>query len=570
MEKLPVSGLSDSEARNLLKQYGENVIQATKKSSPLTLFAHQYKSLLTLILVIAAVFSIFIHEYTDTFFIVLVLIMNGVFGFIQEFRAEKTIEKLKNLVNPSARVLRNGKETTLDVRLLVPGDVVMLREGDRIPADGIFESAHTIEVDESVFTGESLSVEKTRGEELFSGTFVVQGRGYLLTKQTGNSTRLGQIAHEVEEIKKPTTPLTENLNKLAKRFALIALVFVLLMFPIGLWQGRNVVDLMLTAISLAVAIIPEGLPLVVTMALAVGAYRMAKEKAIVRRMNAIETLGTTSAILTDKTGTLTQNKMKVKTMWVPEKKHEQMLLHSCVLGNTASVVSKEDSGRVEAIGDPTDSALLLYAKEHVADFEEFQKDGNLITEKPFDPETKRIEVEWEFGGKKYIVVRGAPESVVSLLDNRHHAHILKQVDIFARAGLRVIGFCYREKSSKTFTFLGLAALYDPPRPEAIEAIKHARAAGVHMVMVTGDNPVTAQKIAEEIGLITEGELVLTSDELAKQSDDELISNIPRIRIFARMKPEDKLRLVKLFKQAGYVVAVTGDGVGAGLHRLGDV
>lgn len=561
MEKLPsVYGLTNQQAADLLKQHGENSIQAAKKTSPWKLLLGQYTNIITLILLVAVIFSAIIKEYVDCFFILLVLILNGFFGFIQEFRAEKTIEKLKDLMNPTARVLRDGKEQDIEAHLLVPGDVVVLREGDRIPADGLFEASNTIEVDESIFTGESLSVEKKKGEELFSGTFIVQGRGYLLVKSTGINTKLGEIAKEVGEIKKPTTPLTENLNVLAKRLAFIAIVLTLLLFPIGLWQGRELVDLILTSVSLAVAVIPEGLPLVVTMALAVGAYRMAKEKAIIRRMNAIETLGATSAILTDKTGTLTQNKMRLKDIWLPDPKHKTMFMRAFVLGNTATVVMKEDGGENDVIGDPTDAALLHYAQANVPDFEEFKKDGKLISEKPFDSETKRIEVEWEFNKKKYEVVRGAPESVVSLLDKRHHEKILKEIDIFARQGLRVIGFAYREKSSKTFTFLGLAALYDPPRPEAIEAIKHARAAGVHIVMVTGDNPVTALKISEEIGLIKEGELVLTSDELEKQTDEELIRDIPRIRIFARMKPHDKLRLVRLFKQAGYVVAVTGDGV----------
>lgn len=554
-------GLSSETAQQLLAQHGKNKIETEKKTSLIILLISQYANIFTTILFLAATFSLFIREFVDAFFIALVLLINGLFGFIQEFRAEKTLEKLRNLVVPAARVLRDGEERELSMELLVPADVVILREGDRIPADGKLISTVPLEVDESIFTGESLPVEKKHGDTLLSGTFVVQGRGEMEVVKTGMTTRLGEIAEKIQTIKKPKTPLAQNLDVLGKRLAFVSfIVAYLILLPIGILQGRQISDLIVTIISLSVAVIPEGLPLIVTIALAVGAYRMAKEKTIVRRMVAIETLGSTTVILTDKTGTLTQNKMQVKKHWVHEESALEMMLRAAILGNTASIVLKEDGGTHEIVGDKTDGALLEFVDEKVPDFETYREAGKVIGEKPFDPVTKIIEVEWEHKGKRYEFVRGAPETVISLVKEGQREKIGKKVQEFASEGLRVIAFAYRKRGEKIFTSLGVLAIYDPPRLEAERAILEAKGAGIRVVMVTGDNPITAKHIAEDIQLIEEGDLVLTHAEIEKLPDEELKTTLAKVRVFARMQPEDKLRLVNLYKSAGYVVAVTGDGV----------
>ncbi|OIP57205.1 MAG: hypothetical protein AUK12_04845 [Candidatus Levybacteria bacterium CG2_30_37_29] len=558
-EKNNLSGLTEKEAKELLEKYGENSIKYSRKTSFLQLLFSQYKNIITLVLVFASLFSFASGELIDGFFILLVLLVNGLFGFFQEFRAEKTIEKLQEFLLPKAIAIRDAKEVEIWAHEIVPGDIIVLREGDRIPADGKLLSNVMLEVDEAVLTGESLPSEKMKNSSLYSGTFVVRGRGYFKVEETGISSKIGKIAEELEKIKKPKIPLSENLSNLGKKITLLAVSFALILLVVGIIQGREIKEIILTVISLSVALIPEGLPLVVTIALAVGAHRMARRKAIVRKMAAIETLGATTVILSDKTGTITQNKMKVKRHWIYDEKLP-LFLRGCVLGNTASLILKEDNGELEIVGDKTDGALLVFAKNQVNDIEEYRNEGRIINEKPFNPETKTIEVTWEAKNQKHVFVRGAPESILKIITNKKEKEELeKEINRFAEEGLRVIGFAQKKDSSE-FSLLGILGIYDPPRNEAKEAIEKARTAGIRVVMVTGDNPLTAKKISEEIGLISEGELVVTSDEISKMTDEEFLKILPRVRVFARMLPEDKLRLLRIYKRSGEVVAVTGDGV----------
>ncbi|KKR25581.1 MAG: Cation-transporting ATPase, partial [Microgenomates group bacterium GW2011_GWC1_39_7b] len=371
--------------------------------------------------------------------------------------------------------------------------------------------------------------------------------------------------------KKPRFPLAENLSHLGTRLALVAVFMSFLLVPIGFFQGREIREIILIAVSIAVAMIPEGLPLVVTIALAVGAYRMVKRKTIVRKMSAIETLGATNIILCDKTGTITANKMAVKKFWISNKEKLPLLLRAAVLGNTASLAMEEElpAGplRSEAsrqavgyrvLGDSTDGAILLFAKSHNKNIEEFRTEGTVIEEKPFDPETKIIEVVWEKSGERHTFVRGAPESILKLDGTSEQAH--RELELYAKEGLRTIAFGHKRQGEARFSFLGIVGIYDPPREEARQAIKEAQSAGIKIIMVTGDNPLTAKSIAEDVGLITPGELVLTHDEMEKITDEELAELLPKTRIFARMVPSDKLRLVRLYQKLGFVVAVTGDGV----------
>ena len=566
-----IEGLSEKEAFASQEKYGKNSVEFEKKNYVFSLLFSQFKNIISLILLFAIVFSVFIGDFIDAFFIFLVLIVNGLFGFIQEYRAQKTIEKLKELVSPTTHVIRDGQEKEIDAREIVPGDIIVLREGDKIPADGKLITDVLIEVDEAILTGESMPRDVKNGGDLFSGTFLVKGRGYFKVESIGFETRLGKIAAEIEKTKKPRFPLAENLSHLGTRLALVAVFMSFLLVPIGFFQGREIREIILIAVSIAVAMIPEGLPLVVTIALAVGAYRMVKRKTIVRKMSAIETLGATNIILCDKTGTITANKMAVKKFWISNKEKLPLLLRAAVLGNTASLAMEEElpAGplRSEAsrqavgyrvLGDSTDGAILLFAKSHNKNIEEFRTEGTVIEEKPFDPETKIIEVVWEKSGERHTFVRGAPESILKLDGTSEQAH--RELELYAKEGLRTIAFGHKRQGEARFSFLGIVGIYDPPREEARQAIKEAQSAGIKIIMVTGDNPLTAKSIAEDVGLITPGELVLTHDEMEKITDEELAELLPKTRIFARMVPSDKLRLVRLYQKLGFVVAVTGDGV----------
>src|SRR3990167_10159524 len=359
-----IKGLASQEAAALLNTHGKNSVEQPDKNETLLLLASQYKNIISLILALATVFSLLIGDFLDAFFIFLVLIINGFFGFIQEYRAQKTLQKLKSLVAPAARVIREGKEIEIDAKEIVPGDIIVLREGDRVPADGKLITDVPIEVDEAILTGESMPVDKIGHGEIYSGTFIVRGRGYIEVTATGFETRLGQIAQELSESEKPQVPLAQNLSNLGKRLAFAAIILAFLLVPIGIIQGRDPQEIVLIATSTAVAMIPEGLPLVVTVALAIGAFRMVRRKTIVRKIAAIETLGATNVILSDKTGTLTQNKMAVKKHWIGNKESLNHLLRAAVLGNTANLALEEDHGSYEVVGDATDGAILSFVKEH--------------------------------------------------------------------------------------------------------------------------------------------------------------------------------------------------------------
>ena len=554
MEKL---SLTSKEALKKAQIYGKNEIKVKRSFSATLLLLSQYRNFITLILLSAAIFSIAISEFVDAFFILFVLFGMGLFGFVQEYRAEKTLQKLKDLIVPFSRVIRDSKEIEIDSREIVPADIVILSDGDKIAADGVLITDIAFEVDESILTGESLPLEKKKGDLLFSGTFVVRGKGYMRVEKIGLQTRIGEIAKELEQGIKPKIPLAESLNNLGKKIAVAAGILSVFLFLLGNFQGRDPKELIITTVSLAVAAIPEGLPLVVTIALAVGAFRMTKRKTITRKIASIETLGSTTVILTDKTGTITQNQMSVKKYFA-KKEDFSYLLRACALGNTATLVIKEDGQKFDVLGDKTDGALLSFANQNVENLSDFRNEGKVLEEKPFDPQTKTVEIVWQENGKKHVFVRGAPESILKIVNEKQKEEAERRVQALAKEGLRIIAFAHKEKSE--FSFLGLVAIYDPPRKEARLAIKEAEQAGIRVVMVTGDSPITALAIAEEINLIKEGELVLTSDDIKKMKDEEILKDIPRIRIFARMLPKDKLRLVSLYQKAGHVVAVTGDGV----------
>ncbi len=554
---MEIQGLTSDEAKRLLDEKGPNIVSTTKKKSPLKVLLSEYINVITAILAAAAVFALLIHEYVDAVLIALILLLNGVFSFIQEHHAEQALEKLNTLVDPQARVIRDGSEIQISAKEIVVGDTIVVAEGDRIAADGTLLTDVPLECDESVFTGESLTQEKKSGDTLLSGTYVVQGHGKIHVTAIGHDTKLGQIAARMQQIERPKTPLARDLDRLGTRVAIGGILISLLLLPIGLAQGVVLTDLLLTIVSLAVAVIPEGLPLVVTVALAVGAHQLVKRKSIVRKMAAIETLGATSLILSDKTGTLTQNKMSVADVYLPNRDDEHLLLRACVLGNTAKLVQNAE-GQTQTTGDPTDAAFLGYAMRHIHNLGHYTSEGKIITEKPFDPATKTVEVEWQDeAGHTHLFVRGAPEYVVDRAGDG--PKVDRELNNFASQGYRVIAFAH-QAPHHPLRLLALVAIHDALRDSASEAVRVATEAGIRVVMVTGDNPITAAKIGSDLGMHTPGEQVLTTSELKSMSDDELRTYLPNVRIFARMQPEDKLRLVKLYQKAGYVVAVTGDGV----------
>lgn len=568
-------GLASLEALEKQKIFGKNEITTQERISTFSLFISQFPTFINGILVTAAILSFVTLSTIDGIFILIILLLNALFGFMQEYRAEKSLDKLKTYVKSVVRVIRDGKEIQIDGVDLVPGDIVLLSEGDRIPADGEIVSNKFLEIDESILTGESLSVIKNINDSIFSGTLVTKGSSRFIVEKIGKDTRFGQIAQTLGSVTPDKTPLQKRLDGLAKILSIIILVIAAFIIPIGVFQGKEFIPLLLIAVSISIAAIPEGLPAVVTIALAIGTGRMAKRKAIVRRMQSVETLGAVQIIITDKTGTLTQNVMRVKKFWTVKKEYTTALLRACVLGNTAGIIEKAGE-KPDIVGDKTDGALLVWASEQKQDLESLKKEGTILEEYSFDPQISTITTIWQNNppgsGLKHIFVRGAPEVILdkSKLSQKEKNKINNIYEEYAKEGYRVIGFgtrishhqgdIERKDAEKDLIFLGIVGIYDPPRLEAKKAVEQSRKAGIQTIMVTGDNTLTAEHIAKEIGLLQKGDDIATGEEIDKMTDEELTKIILKTRIFARTKPEDKLRLVTVLKKMGYVVGVTGDGV----------
>ncbi|HEX8932527.1 MAG TPA: cation-translocating P-type ATPase, partial [Patescibacteria group bacterium] len=564
-----MEGLTTQQTEQKLKQFGKNRIEAHLTRSTLKIFLTQFPNFINAILLVAALFTFVINYALDGYFILAIILINGCFGFIQEYRAEKSLEKLKSYTVPTARVLRNGKDCEIAAEDIVPEDIVILTEGSRIPADGKLLDGSTLEVDEAILTGEALPVIKKNNAQLYLGTLITRGKGQMLVTQTGMNTRFGQITSTLSSITNEITPLQKDFSHLGKMLSLLALLLALIIIPLGIWHKQELIPLILTAASIGVAAIPEGLPAVITIAFAVGSNRLARKNAIVRKMAAIETLGAIQVVLVDKTGTITQNSMQVKHYWPKDEKSLHHLLRACMLSNTATLAKKENN-QPEIVGDQTDGALLLWATQH-QHFPHLTK-GKILDEYVFDVDTQTITTLWQEDDHEYVFVRGAPEAILTrcTISETKREAVEKQFAVFAKQGLRTIGFALkkehhleqksREHLEKNLTFIGLVALYDPPRLEIKAAINLARQAGIHVCMVTGDNELTALSLAKEVGLIGKDEKVITSDLLEKLSDEELTTVILKTRVFARTKPEQKLRIVNLLQKAGLVVGVTGDGV----------
>ncbi|MFN4212694.1 MAG: cation-translocating P-type ATPase, partial [Microgenomates group bacterium] len=528
----------------------------------------------------------------DGIFILLIVFLNAFFGVYQEFKAEKALSYLKKITVTTIRVIRDGRQEQIDSRDLVPGDLIYLEEGTKIPADCQLVESYNLEINEASLTGESLPVAKDPKDkeksQLFMGTVVAKGRGYAKVLKTGVETKFGRIAKTLTSIEESKTPLQRKLDVFTKQVGLIGIAASLTVFLLSFIREKNFIESFIFSISLAVAAVPEGLPAVMTITLAIGVEAMAKKKAIVRKLNAIEALGSITLIATDKTGTLTTNKMRVKKIFVDGKIYEvphypslsnqafsQLVLNG-VLCSTASLVEKIDGGSFDVVGDATEGALLVMAQKVGLIPDLIREKWVLKKEFSFDSKTKRMTVVVDDGKEELVFTKGAPESILSIcsdiiiggkvmpLDFKRKSQIESEFEHFARKGLRMIAFSYKRKDGKDLEknqlFLGFVGIADPIREEVRQAVMKAKEAGIKVVMITGDNHLTAEAVGIEAGIIEEGDDIMIGKQLDDYSDKELLSIIPRVKVFARTNPEHKYRLVKLFQKMGEVVAVTGDGV----------
>lgn len=595
-----MQGLTSEQVTKLLIEYGQNVLSEGKKKTFLGKFIEQFNNFLTLLLLGAAGLSFTIGEPVDGILIIAIVILNALFGIYQEAKAEESIAALKKMSVAKVRVLRDDIEQEVTSNLLVPGDVCIVEEGVKIAADGILLESRNIELNESVLTGESLPVIKQKGEEIYSGTIVSKGRGVMRVTHTGMQTKFGHIALQLGTIEDTETPLQKKLKELTRAIGIVGIASAAIVFIVSILRGEAYFPTFLLSISLAVAVVPEGLPAVMTITLAIGVNEMSKKKSIVRKLSAIEALGSITLIATDKTGTLTTNKMKVKEVFVDDKTYVEELptlenhpfmhlVQNGILCSTASLVYKHDHGTNDVLGDPTEGALLFMAKEMGIDIDVERKDNSLIEESPFDSVTKRMSVLVTGtklsadGHDQVLYTKGAPESILEIcssvqkgtqthpLTGEERKKIENQMDTWARKGLRVLAFSYSTIPSnskfeiqnlklKNEVFLGMVAIHDAPRPEVREAVERAQQAGIRVIMITGDNERTAEAIGVTAGIMQEGDDILTGKQLEEYSDEELMKILPTTSIFARTTPFHKHRIVSLFQKLGEIVAVTGDGV----------
>ena len=550
-------GLTTIQVQEALRKYGYNVLPQKTGASALKIFLAQLKNPFSAVLIIATILSFVVGDKIDGILIGAILVLNTILGFWQEYKASKELEALRSFEVLLARCIRDGKEVEIPSSQIVPGDLVILEAGDKIPADGQLFESYSLQVSEAILTGESLPIIKTtksRENDLYFGTVVVSGRAKFKVLQTGINTRFGGIAQTLTEVEDEQTPLEISLSKLVTSVSLIVAVVSLMVFCFRLLQGFKLTEAILISITLMVAAVPEGLPAVVTIVLALGVHKMYTKKALVRKMVAVESLGEATVILSDKTGTLTKNEMRVQQV-----KHvlgfEEELLKCAVLCNSASLVLKEDSGSFDILGDTTEGALLLWAKE-TQDVEDLRTEGKLLEEIPFSLESRKMTVIWEHKGEKKTYTKGAPEVILKMvkLTDEQMKNWEKEYQNMAKKGLRVLAFSQGNK------LLGLIGIADQIRPEAKEAIRKAKQAGIKVVMVTGDNELTAKSVSEQLGLLEEGDEVLIGIQLHAFSDEELKERIGKIKVFARVAPEDKHRLVSIYQSLGEAVVVTGDGV----------
>lgn len=603
------SGLDDDEAVRRLAQFGPNRLGEEKGPGPLVRFLGHFNQLLVWILLAAAVISgILLDEWIDAGVILAIVVLNAVLGFVQESRAEKALARLKEMAAPKAVLIRSGRELRVDTHQVVPGDVLVLEGGDKVAADARLVSVVHLEADESALTGESLPVAKTlesqpqatsvadRHSMVFAGTVIASGRGHAIVTATGNRTEVGEIA-ALLEAEEPPTPLQVELDRVGKRLAVLALAAAALIFVVGMWRGFSADRMFLTAVALAVASIPEGLPAVVTITLARGVQRMARSNAIVRRLPAVEALGSASVICTDKTGTLTRNQLRVQELVLGdgrlamgEANASDPRLARCV--EVAALCTDARSIADGYQGDPTEIALLILVEQLGSDVEELRSRHPRLDEVAFDSRRMLMTTLSQLPLGYLVAVKGAPEVVVGKcteVESRHGKHsftpadqerVLEDAAALASGGLRTLALAYREIPAQParltdaeagLTLAGIVAMSDEPRPEVTKAVEEALMAGIQPVMVTGDHVVTGRAVAERIGLLAKGGEVMSGRVLAELSAEALSGEVDRYAVFARVDPVDKVKIVTAWQSRGAIVAMTGDGINdAPALRIADI
>lgn len=629
-------GLSEKEAKKRLEKYGPNVLTEKKKLSALKILFEQFNDFMVLILIACTLISAFMGEITEAVTIIAIVIINAVLGFIQEYRTEKTIEALKGLAAPMAKVIRDDKLVEIPAENIVPGDLIVLEAGDRVPADAVLVEANGLFVDESILTGESIPVEKTTqtiikktesiGDKLnhvFMGTIVTSGRGKAFVNETGMSTEMGKIADMIQDIEEEQTPLQKRLDHLGKFIVYGCLIICAIVSITGIIRGEKIFTMLLSGISLAVAAVPEGLPAIVTISLALGVQKMYKRNSLVKKLPAVETLGCASVICSDKTGTLTENKMTVRKIYCGGKIIEvnggslssegefsvggkiisplsieslKLTLEiGCLCNNAVMEKSSKNSGgfgkkkllpsgkdRWELSGDPTEAALLVVGAKAGLTQEKLSNTFERIDEIPFDSDRKCMTVLCDTKkGEIFAFTKGAPDIIIDKctkiytsngiceLTEEDRRNILRKNNELAKEALRVLGVAYKKLNSRHYDcnhveeeliFVGLVGMIDPPRKEAINAVRKCKLAGIKPVMITGDHKVTATAIARELNIASEDDIVITGAELETMSDSKLQSMVNDISVYARVSPKHKLKIVRALKKEGHIVAMTGDGV----------
>lgn len=592
------NGLDPERAGEILKEKGENVLSEGKKKSTMQVFAEQFADLMVAILLIAAGISMFSGNVESTIVIVAVLLLNAILGTVQHVKAQKSLESLKSLSSPNAKVIRGGQKVEIPSRQVVPGDILMLEAGDLVAADGRILNNFSLQVNESSLTGESTNVEKTetvpvgelaladRTNMVYSGSLVTYGRAAVIVTGTGMDSEIGKIAGLMNATKEKKTPLQVSLDDFSKKLAVIIMIICAVVFGLSLYRNMPILDSMMFAVALAVAAIPEALSSIVTIVQAMGTQKMARENAVIKDLKAVESLGCVSVICSDKTGTLTQNKMTVQQIYIDGKVcepgqlnlHNQLhryLLYDAILTNDSAIVDGK------GIGDPTEFALLEMADKISLDDEVLRDMMHRMEEIPFDSDRKLMSTKYELHGVPTVLTKGALDVILDRTTHIRFADGIREMTrtnrkaiedqngIFSEQGLRVLAFAYKEvpddyvltvENEQDYTFLGLVSMIDPPREESKAAVADAKRAGIRTVMITGDHKITATAIAKQIGIFLDGDMAVTGTELDAMTDQELEKNIVRISVYARVSPENKIRIVDMWQKKGSIVSMTGDGV----------
>ncbi len=597
------AGLSEAQADEKLAQYGENAITEQGKKSVAIVFLEQFADFLVVILIVAAIISMMSGNVESTIVIFAVIIMNAILGTIQYVKAEKSLDSLKELSAPKAKVLRDGVKRELASKYIVPGDVLVLEAGDMIVADVRIIENHSLQVNESALTGESANIDKKddditeevalgdRYNMVFSGSLVTYGRANVLVTATGMQTEMGKIATLMNRTQNKKTPLQISLDNFSKKLAILIMGISLLVFGLCIWQGQPVLDSLMFAVALAVAAIPEALGSIVAIVQAMGTRKMAADAAIMKELKAVESLGCVSVICSDKTGTLTQNRMTVQELYmdgvcIKPQELELMLpmhryfLYNAILNNDSSI------SEGKAIGDPTETCLLTMAQKTSlfageGSYEKIRSMMPRMEEVPFDSERKLMSTKYRIHGVPTVFTKGAVDVLLERSDSiatadgvrqmtpEDKVQILAQNQTFSENGLRVLAFAYKECGEEEvlspeqeygYTFVGLASMMDPPREESMQAVADAIGAGMKPVMITGDHKVTATAIAKQIGIFREGDMAVTGQQLDQMTEEELDTTLEKISVYARVSPENKIRIVDAWQKKGHIVAMTGDGV----------